>query len=342
MLADAPLSPTVTQDRTERVLGHSPLRQAPPQSSFDATTALAFRRWQLPTRVSALFTTSPQRVHLSRGFPCPRYVPSSGVLSLSTVCSALLLVSLFHPTAALRALAHSGVWPLCTATLPHREELPPCRWNEARSPTSRLPRISLLDFEALLHAESRVAGLAVRPHQRPLPSSSSLLLQVSSLPLPPFAGNRRSWRLSPSSYIARTRWMARTSRLQRTDRRELGHLVSEAADLLELSSLPGTCSLSHADATRSRLSGPLAPGNLQYLEPRCNLLHPDPSKPEAPIAPKSLRYLDSRALAPRSPKGSDTSAPKARLQELRRAPGARLQRASVPRRSEELSAPRAP
>jgi hypothetical protein len=318
------------------------LRQAPPQSSFDATTALAFRRWQLPTRVSALFTTSPQRVHLSRGFPCPRYVPSSGVLSLSTVCSALLLVSLFHPTAALRALAHSGVWPLCTATLPHREELPPCRWNEARSPTSRLPRISLLDFEALLHAESRVAGLAVRPHQRPLPSSSSLLLQVSSLPLPPFAGNRRSWRLSPSSYIARTRWMARTSRLQRTDRRELGHLVSEAADLLELSSLPGTCSLSHADATRSRLSGPLAPGNLQYLEPRCNLLHPDPSKPEAPIAPKSLRYLDSRALAPRSPKGSDTSAPKARLQELRRAPGARLQRASVPRRSEELSAPRAP
>jgi hypothetical protein len=108
MPADSPLSPTVTQDRTERVLGHSPLRQAPPQSSFDPTAALAFRRWQLPTRVSALFATSLQCVHLLRGFPSPRYVPSAGVLSLSTVYSALQLVSLFHPTAALRALLVQG------------------------------------------------------------------------------------------------------------------------------------------------------------------------------------------------------------------------------------------
>jgi hypothetical protein len=47
-----------------------------------------------------------------RGFLNPRSVPSSGDHSLSTVCSALQLVSLFHPTAAFRTLARSGVWPL--------------------------------------------------------------------------------------------------------------------------------------------------------------------------------------------------------------------------------------
>lgn len=45
---------------------------------------------------------------LVRGFPSPRFGPSSGVLSLSTVCSALSLVSLFHPTATLRARPVQG------------------------------------------------------------------------------------------------------------------------------------------------------------------------------------------------------------------------------------------
>jgi len=81
--------------------------------------------------------------------------------------------------------SRTGVSPLCAATLPPREELPPCRWREVRSPTSRLPRSSCLDFEAFFHAESRVERSAVRPHQRPLPSSVSLLLQASSRPLPP-------------------------------------------------------------------------------------------------------------------------------------------------------------
>jgi hypothetical protein len=51
---------------------------------------------------------------LIRGFPSPRCVPSSGVHNLSTVCSALQLVSLFHLTAASRTFARSGVWPLHT------------------------------------------------------------------------------------------------------------------------------------------------------------------------------------------------------------------------------------
>jgi hypothetical protein len=76
----------------------------------------------------------------------------------------------------------SGVWPLCTATLPRREELPPCRWCEARSPTNRLPQTTHLDFEAFLHTESRITSSAVRPRPRTLPSSGLLLLQVLSGP----------------------------------------------------------------------------------------------------------------------------------------------------------------
>lgn len=81
--------------------------------------------------------------------------------------------------------SRSGVLPLCTASLPHQEQMPPCRWSKARSPTNRLPRPTLLDFEALFHAESRAASSAVRPRLRPLPSSGFLLLQVPSWPRPP-------------------------------------------------------------------------------------------------------------------------------------------------------------
>jgi hypothetical protein len=84
------------------------MRPAPLQSTFDSTTASAFRRPQLPTRVSALIATPLQSVYLARGFPSPRYVPSSGVLNLSTACSAPQLAGLFHPTAASRALPVQG------------------------------------------------------------------------------------------------------------------------------------------------------------------------------------------------------------------------------------------
>jgi hypothetical protein len=91
------------------------MRRAPLQSTFDSTTASAFRRQQLPTRVSALIATSLQCVYLSRGFPGPRYVPSSGDHNLSTAYSALQLVGLFHPPAASRALPVQG---FCRSTQP--------------------------------------------------------------------------------------------------------------------------------------------------------------------------------------------------------------------------------
>ena len=84
------------------------MKPAPLQSSFDSTTALAFRRERWPTRVSALIATSLQGVYQARGLPHPRYGPSSGDHSLSTVFSALQLVSFFHPTAASRALPVQG------------------------------------------------------------------------------------------------------------------------------------------------------------------------------------------------------------------------------------------
>jgi len=62
----------------------------------------------IPARVSALSTTSRPSVHQLRGFPSPRFVPSSGVHSLSTVCSALSLGGLFHPPAALRTSPVQG------------------------------------------------------------------------------------------------------------------------------------------------------------------------------------------------------------------------------------------
>jgi len=66
-------------------------------------------RTRLPAWVSSLFATPPERVHSPRGFPSPRYVPSSGVLSLSTSYSALRLAGLFHPAAASRALLVQGL-----------------------------------------------------------------------------------------------------------------------------------------------------------------------------------------------------------------------------------------
>jgi len=66
-------------------------------------------RGRLPARVSSLFATSPERVHSPRGFPSPRYVPSSGALSLSTSYSALRLAGLFHPAATFRALLVQGL-----------------------------------------------------------------------------------------------------------------------------------------------------------------------------------------------------------------------------------------
>jgi hypothetical protein len=153
--------------------GHSPLRQSPLQSSFDSTTALVFRR-----KASTYQGFCPHR-DITATRPLFARIPKSSLCSIlrrSQPLDGLLrnaareLVSSHN---RVQDSSRSGALPLCTATLPHQEELPPCRWDKARSPTNRLPQARPLDFEAFFHAESRVTRSAVRPCRRPLPSSGS-------------------------------------------------------------------------------------------------------------------------------------------------------------------------
>lgn len=77
---------------------------SPLQSSFAITSArVPFRARAHCQGFRALLATSPVRVH-SRPGSHPASVPSSGVLSLPTVYSALRLRGLFHPRAASRTL----------------------------------------------------------------------------------------------------------------------------------------------------------------------------------------------------------------------------------------------
>jgi hypothetical protein len=165
--------------------GHSPLRQAPLQSSFDSTAALVFRQEATTYQGFCPHRDIPAVRPPSAGVPKS---PLRSVLRRSQPHDGLLRSAareLVSSHSRVQGSARSGVLPLYTATLPHREELPPCRCDEARSPTNRLPRAKPLDFEAFVHAESRAAGSAVKPCPRPLPSSGSSLLQVPSRPLFP-------------------------------------------------------------------------------------------------------------------------------------------------------------
>jgi hypothetical protein len=103
--------------------------------------------------------------------------------------------------------------------------------------------------------------------------------------------------------------LAPAPRLQRIDSPESRRLVSEATNLLELSSLPGTCSMSRRSAARPRHSELRTPKNPLHLVPHGSRAHHDSVKPKTPKTRESLRHLDSRASAPRAPKDSDTSAP---------------------------------
>jgi hypothetical protein len=81
--------------------------------------------------------------------PKPRYVPSSGDHSLSTVCSALRLQGLFHPRAASRARPVQGLLsprsangsspPAASSPLPQRVLDGPCEpeVHTSRASTSR-------------------------------------------------------------------------------------------------------------------------------------------------------------------------------------------------------------
>jgi hypothetical protein len=61
-------------------------------------------------RVSSLFATSTERIHLATSFPPLAYGPPTAFLTLSTASASLCLAGLFHPTATSR-IHLSGALP---------------------------------------------------------------------------------------------------------------------------------------------------------------------------------------------------------------------------------------
>jgi len=127
-------------------LGYSPTDRPP--ESYDPGFILRFgrlfrvpssrsRRIAFPRRLSLPGFGPSSRHHRTRphprGLPGPRFVPSSGALSLPTAFSARDFGAYCIPEPRPGLLSFRGFSPR-TATLPHRKELPPCRWCLAHSP----------------------------------------------------------------------------------------------------------------------------------------------------------------------------------------------------------------
>jgi hypothetical protein len=112
---------------------------------------------------------------LTARHPRPRYVPSSGVRSLSTVCSALRLRGLFHPRAASRAHPVQGLLSPRSATASSAVDclLAVTASCARRSLRDRRPPTSRLGLEASIRAEARARGSGDQPSPRSLPSSVS-------------------------------------------------------------------------------------------------------------------------------------------------------------------------
>ena len=177
----ASLGPTVHQacDR----LASSFFDVSPLQSSFTIVPAPLLSEPSVLPGFRALLATSPVRVHASRGSRLVS-VPSAGILSLSTVCSAHRLRGLFHPRAASRTPApFRGFSPRAAGRLV-ADPCPPAvvadvlTWRHSLMATRRR-----LGFEALLRAGPRSPRRGYSPRRGPLPSS------VSSPPGPPPLGS---------------------------------------------------------------------------------------------------------------------------------------------------------
>jgi hypothetical protein len=150
MLEPAIGSSTVPCDRTDTTQVQSPMRRTPLQSSFISITALAFRFEQLPTLGFGPPLDITVARLLTRGFPCPRFVPSSGDRSLSTVCSALQLAGLFHPAAELRTAL-----PVQGLPTPHSRV-----FSSKTAAPSPLPLGTLTCKQAATHQAPRPRGFA--------------------------------------------------------------------------------------------------------------------------------------------------------------------------------------
>jgi len=152
----------------------------PPQSTFASLFLLpwTFRSEARLPGVSSLIATSPPRVHLYRCIPSACYVPSSGFLNLSTVCSAVRLASLFHLAATSRVLSRSGGSLLVQPFFPHRKEWPPCRFARVRSPTEVSCHFHAPRLRGFALHEAALPTARFYPPRRSLPSSGSCSLRA--------------------------------------------------------------------------------------------------------------------------------------------------------------------
>jgi len=122
---------------------------------------------------------------LPRGLPSPRYVPSSGVLSLSTVYSALRLCRLVPSHSRVQGPPRSGSSRSPQPPFLVGRSLPPRRRNSPAHRPKPMPTSAFLDLEVLIRVEQRSDGSAVSL------ASSRSPLRVSSPPGPLL--RLRSW-----------------------------------------------------------------------------------------------------------------------------------------------------
>jgi len=119
--------------------------RSPPQSSFaHYSRSASFDPSSNLPGVSALFAAPPGSVHSREGCHALTIVPSSGFLSLSTVCSALRLCRLVSSHKPRPGLSPSRGFSPHAAALLHQKRMPPCR-SASTSPGAlarRLPKDS--------------------------------------------------------------------------------------------------------------------------------------------------------------------------------------------------------
>jgi hypothetical protein len=159
------------------------------------------------------------------GFHSSRFGPSSGALSLSTVCSAIGLAGLLHPAAMFRTPTVQGLLSPCSSALSSTAPCPRA-FRSVRAP--RLPGCHTLEpwlrglfpHEAALHQQSGEAPPV------PAPLFGFVLLQVLRLSLAvPFSSVRSAPDVSRSRDRVRS---ARIRRLQRLHQREPDSLTSKS------------------------------------------------------------------------------------------------------------------
>jgi len=190
--------PLSTRPSTRRLTAwfHPSTFVSPLQSTFVRSSAHPFRGGRACQGFCPLRDVTGTRLLTAR-HPKPRYVPSTGVRSLSTVSSACRLRGLFHPRAASRARpvqgllsphrAHRFVSAGCLLAVVTPELAEPCGIGGHSG--------ACLGLEASICAEARARDDGDQPPLRSLPSSGSGSSRLTTprprIWFPRFA---RSWR----------------------------------------------------------------------------------------------------------------------------------------------------